>query len=102
MDRHPERATVEVLLRGIELSDSFGSPEPLAFWWTDPESGLWHRNSVDQLVAFLEDGSGRVLIEVDGRRVDVAVSGPDRQGRRVLRALVDGRWTDDLLALPRM
>lgn len=51
-----------------------------------------------QMTASIESGGGVYYLRVNGTRASIQVSAGD--GEPYLRAVVDGQWTDDLLALP--
>jgi hypothetical protein len=52
-------------------------------------------------VTWVEDENGKAYVEdARGNRADVLVVTPT-YGAKYLRTYADGRWTDNLLALPR-
>ena len=70
-------------------------------WWTDPASGQAGDNTRAQTVSWIEDKHGKAYVEDGpGNRADVGVITP-AYGPKYLRTHADGRWTDNLLALPR-
>ncbi|WP_375425445.1 hypothetical protein [uncultured Friedmanniella sp.] len=95
-------AEVEVVLRGVELVGGPGHVKPSALWWTGKVDGMLHRNTVAQFVTFIEHDGSTVVVDHEGRRLEVAVTAADRVGTKSLQARADGRWTGDLLTLPTM
>ena len=70
-------------------------------WWTNPASGKTGDNTRAQIVSWIEDKHGKAYVEDGlGNRADVGVVTP-ASGSKYLRTYADGRWTDNLLALPR-
>lgn len=70
-------------------------------WWIDPASGKTGDNARGEIVSWIEDENGKAYVEdAQGNRADVRVVAP-RYGEKYLRTYADGRWTDNLLALPR-
>lgn len=52
-------------------------------------------------MSWIEDKNGKAYVEdAQGNRADVLVIAPS-YGEKYLRTHADGRWTDNLLALPR-
>jgi len=70
-------------------------------WWTNPASGKTGDSSRAQIVTWIEEDDGKAYVD-DGRgnRANVLVVTP-KYGDKYLRTYADGRWTDNLLALPR-
>jgi hypothetical protein len=70
-------------------------------WWTNPASGKTGDNERSQVVDWIENKGGKAYVEDHyGYRADVRVVTP-AHGPKYLRTHADGRWTDNLLALPR-
>jgi len=70
-------------------------------WWTNPASGKVGDNTRSRIVSWIEDEHGKAYVEDrTGNRADVLVVTP-AGGPKYLRTYADGRWTDNLLALPR-
>lgn len=70
-------------------------------WWANPSSGATGDNTRAAVVSWIENEHGKAYVD-DGRgnRADVLVVTP-RYGDKYLRTYADGKWTDNLLALPR-
>lgn len=85
----------------IRLSGGQGHEHIVRLWWTNPANGKTGDNTRARLVAWIEDESGKAYVEdARGNRADVGVVTP-RSGPKYLRTHADGKWTDNLLALPR-
>ena len=70
-------------------------------WWTNPATGKTGDNTRAENVSWIENENGKAYVEdVTGHRADVLVITPS-YGEKYLRTYADGRWTDNLLALPR-
>lgn len=70
-------------------------------WWTNPADGKTGDNTRSQLVEWIEKESGKAYVDDQhGNRADVLVVTPT-VGQKYLRTYADGKWTDNLLALPR-
>jgi Protein of unknown function (DUF3892) len=67
----------------------------------DSGSGKAGDSTRTQIVSWIEDEHGKAYVEDGlGSRADVLVVTP-AYGPKYLRTYADGRWTDNLLALPR-
>lgn len=85
----------------IRQAGGTGHEHIIHLWWTDPASGKTGDNSRAQIVTWIEDEHGKAYVEDGlGNRADVLVVTP-AYGPKYLRTYADGRWTDNLLALPR-
>ena len=70
-------------------------------WWTNPADGKTDDNTSAEVVSWIEDKNGKAYVEDSGgNRTDVGVVTPS-VGSKYLRTYADGRWTNNLLALPR-
>lgn len=67
--------------------------------WTQDGAGSGESTRA-QLVTYIEDQSGSVYVSDGTTRVAVAVVTP-ASGPKYLRTHADGKWSDNLLALPR-
>jgi Protein of unknown function (DUF3892) len=85
----------------IELTGGTSHEHITHLWWTDPASGDTGDNSRQRLVTWIENENGKAYVDDGlGNRADVGVVSP--AGRdKYLRTYADGKWTDNLLALPR-
>jgi hypothetical protein len=70
-------------------------------WWTNPSTGKTGNNSRDEIIAWIEDHDGKAYVDEGGYRVNVYVRTP-ASGPKFLQTAADGRWLNNLLALPRM
>jgi len=78
-----------------------GHEHIMHLWWINPASGKTGDNARAQIVSWIEDKNGKAYVEDGlGNRADVGVITPT-YGPKYLRTYADGRWTDNLLALPR-
>ncbi len=92
---------MSIRITAIRQAGGQGHEHITHLWWTNPASGMTGDNTRAQIVAWIEDENGKAYVD-DGRgsRADVRVVTPQR-GNKYLRTWADGRWTDNLLALPR-
>lgn len=85
----------------IRQAGGTGDEHITHLWWTDPAAGQAGDNTRAQIVSWIEDKHGEAYVEDGlGNRADVGVVAPEH-GPKYLRTYADGRWTDNLLALPR-
>lgn len=90
-----------IKITAIRQSGGSGHEHITHLWWIDPASGKTGDNVRAQIVTWIEDEGGKAYAEDGaGNRADVAVITP-QHGSKYLRTQADGRWTDNLLALPR-
>jgi hypothetical protein len=90
-----------IRITAIRLSGGERHEHIVRLWWTNPADGNSGDNSRAELVTWIEDKNGKAYVE-DARsnRADVGVVKP-ASGPKYLRTHADGRWTNNLLALPR-
>ena len=90
-----------IRITAIRLAGGTSHEHITHLWWTNPATGKAGYSSRQQIVSWIENGDGKAYVD-DGRgnRADVGVVIP-RHGAKYLRTHADGRWTDNLLALPR-
>ena len=89
-----------IRITAVRLQGGNGHEHIVHLWWTNPANSKSGDNSRAQLVAWIEDEGGKAYVEDTHGRVDVGVVKPTH-GPKYLRTYADGRWTDNLLALPR-
>jgi uncharacterized protein DUF3892 len=90
-----------IRMTAIRLSGGQGHEHIVRLWWTDPADGDSGDNSRAEIVAWIEGKNGKAYVEdARGNRADVGVVTP-QVGAKYLRTYADGRWTNNLLALPR-
>ena len=69
-------------------------------WWSEAGTGKTGENTVAQMVEFIENQKGSAKVSDGKNTVDVGVVHPN-SGAAFIRTYADGKWTDNLLALPR-
>ena len=85
----------------IRQSGGTGHEHIVRLWWANPASGKSGDNARAEIVSWIETKNGKAYVEdARGDRADVLVITPSH-GEKYLRTHADGRWTDNLLALPR-
>jgi len=85
----------------IRLSGGTSHEHIVHLWWTNPSTGKTGDNTRAQLVDWIENENGKAYVEdAAGNRADVGVVEP-AYGPKYLRTYADGKWTNNLLALPR-
>lgn len=81
------------------LAGGTGHQHIVRLWWADAANDTGD-NSTAELVNWIENKSGSAYVEDGyGNRVSVGVVTP-QVGAKYLRTHADGKWTDNLLALP--
>lgn len=91
---------MSIRFTAIRLSGGSTHQHITRLWWTDPATNATGDNSRAELVAFVDQGGKAYVEDRFGNRVDVGVVTP-RVGEKYLRTHANGKWTDNLLALPR-
>jgi hypothetical protein len=90
-----------IRITAIRLTGGQGHEHISHLWWTNPADGKTGDNTRSQLVDWIEEENGKAYIDDQhGNRADVLVVTP-AVGQKYLRTYADGKWTDNLLALPR-
>lgn len=90
-----------IKITAIRQSGGTGHEHITHLWWVSPASGETGDDSRAGIVAWIENQNGKAYVEDgSGNRADVRVVHP-ASGTKYLRTHADGRWTDNLLALPR-
>jgi hypothetical protein len=84
----------------IRLSGGQAHEHIVHLWWADPATGLTGDDTRARLVSWVEDGGKAYVEDSSGNRADVGVWKP-AGGAKYLRTYADGKWTNNLLALPR-
>jgi hypothetical protein len=84
----------------IRLSGGTDHEHIVHLWWTNPSTGKSGDNTRASLVDWIENDNGKAYVEDGaGNRADVGVVAPTH-GAKYLRTHADGKWTNNLLALP--
>jgi len=92
---------VAIRITGIRQAGGAGHEHIVHLWWTNPATGQDGNSARASIVSWIEDDNGKAYTEDgQGNRADVLVVTP-AHGEKYLRTHADGRWTDNLLALPR-
>jgi hypothetical protein len=92
---------VAIRITDIRQEGGTGHEHISFLWWTNPSTGQDDRSTGASIVSWIEDKNGKAYVEdAHGNRADVLVVTPP-YGEKYLRTYADGRWTDNLLALPR-
>jgi hypothetical protein len=90
-----------IRITAIRQSGGTGHEHITDLWWTNPASDTAGENTRAEIVEWIEGKNGTAYVEDSrGARADVGVITP-QHGWKYLRTYADGRWTDNLLALPR-
>lgn len=90
-----------IRITAIRQAGGTGHEHIIHLWWTDPASGKTGDNTRAQVITWIEQEHGKAYVDDGlGNRADVLVVTPTN-GQKYLRTHADGRWTDNLLALPR-
>lgn len=85
----------------IRLSGGTSHEHIVHLWWTNPSTGATGDNTRSAIVSWIEDENGKAYVEDgSGNRADVGVVTP-QVGAKYLRTYADGKWTNNLLSLPR-
>ena len=90
-----------IRVTAIRLSGGQQHEHITHLWWTNPADGSTGDHTRAQLVSWIEDKNGKAYVEDrPGDRAEVGVVTP-KVGPKYLRTHADGKWTNNLLALPR-
>jgi hypothetical protein len=85
----------------VRVSGGTGHEHIVRLWWTNPATAASGDHSRAELVDWIENEGGKAYVEDGaGHRADVGVVTPT-YGAKYLRTYADGKWTNNLLALPR-
>lgn len=85
----------------VRLSGGTQHEHITRLWWVNPSTSQSGDNTRAELVAWIENEGGKAYVEDRaGNRADVGVVKP-ATGAKYLRTHADGKWTNNLLSLPR-
>jgi hypothetical protein len=85
----------------IRMSGGTRHEHIVRLWWINPATSVTGDNTRAELVDWIENEGGKAYVEDGaGNRADVGVVVP-AYGAKYLRSYADGKWTNNLLALPR-
>ncbi|HEV2345624.1 MAG TPA: DUF3892 domain-containing protein [Actinocrinis sp.] len=90
---------MSIQITRTELSGGSTHEHIVRLWWTNPSTNESGNNSRAEIVAWIENESGKAYTD-DGRghRADVLVRTSER-GVKYLQTRADGVWGNNLLAL---
>lgn len=92
---------MSIRITAIRLSGGENHEHIIRLWWINPADGQVGDNARSELVGWIEQDNGKAYVEDQlGNRAEVGVVTP-KVGQKYLRTYADGKWTDNLLALPR-
>jgi hypothetical protein len=86
-------------IAAIHLNGGFSHEHVRQVVWMNGSTHKSGINSTAQMVEFIEEKKGAVKVSDGTTAVEVGVVHP-KQGKPYLRTHKDGKWTDNLLALP--
>jgi hypothetical protein len=90
-----------IRITAIRLTGGQSHEHISRLWWTNPTDGKAGENTRSELVSWIEQEGGKAYVDDQrGNRANVLVVTPTF-GQKYLRTYADGKWTDNLLALPR-
>lgn len=90
-----------IQMTAIRLSGGTSHEHITHLWWVDPSKNQPGDNTRAQIVNWIDNEKGHAYVQdAYGNRVTVGVVTPQR-GEKYLRTHADGKWTDNLLSLPR-
>ena len=90
-----------IRITAVRLEGGQAHEHIVRLWWINPATSKTGDNSRAQLVSWIETQNGKAYVEdASGDRADVGVVTPT-YGDKYLRTYADGKWTNNLLALPR-
>jgi hypothetical protein len=70
------------------------------YGWVNESTGASDRSTRQQMIKFLEEDKGTAYVkDGQGNTAHIGVW-PSAAGNKYLRTYADGKWTDNLLALP--
>jgi hypothetical protein len=95
-----EHVTMSRRFTAIRLSGGTSHQHIIRLWWVDPASTQSDNDSRADLVSWIERGGSAYVEDSLDNRVSVGVVVP-QVGEKYLRTHADGKWTDNLLALPQ-
>jgi uncharacterized protein DUF3892 len=91
---------VAIRITAVRLEGGQAHEHIVRLWWINPATSKAGDNSRAELVSWIETQNGKAYVEdAHGDRADVGVVTPT-YGEKYLRTYADGKWTNNLLALP--
>jgi len=101
LSANQEGTSMAIRFIAIRLSGGTGHEHIAHLWWTNPGTSKSGDNTRAELVNWIENDGGKAYVEDGaGHRADVGVVAP-AYGAKYLRTHADGKWTNNLLSLPR-
>lgn len=89
-----------IRITAIRLSGGTTHEHIVHLWWTNPATSERGDGTRAEVVSMVEQGTKAYVDDAHGNRADVRVVTP-ATGAKYLRTYADGKWTDNLLALPQ-
>ena len=88
-----------IYIRAVHMVGSVGHEHIASVCWLNGDSGISKRITTDAMINFIDAPN---VVKVGGSDGPVAVGVVRPPGRKpYLRTHADGKWNDNLLALPR-
>ncbi len=89
-----------IRITAIRLAGGTSHEHITRLWWTNPATGTSGDNSRAEIVQWIEAGNEAYVQDSYGSRAEVRVVKP-AYGEKYLRTMANGKWTDNLLSLPK-
>ena len=92
-----------IVFTARQMSGGTGHEHVSALEWKDTVQGTSNSMDIDRATKWLDTAGSRAYVEDrarPGHYVEAHVVKPAAGGRWHIRTAADGRWTDNLLALP--
>ena len=87
-----------VYITAVHMSGGTGHEHIASVKWTNPDTGATGQNTKSEMVDYIDNKKG--VAKVRSGTTEVMV-GTVNGTPKYLRTYADGKWTDNLLALPR-
>ncbi len=91
-----------IVFVGREMTGGSGHEHVTALYWIDTPSTVENRSVIEEITRWLDISTNHAFVEDrarPGHYVEAYVVKP-ANGRWYVRTYADGRWTDNILALP--
>ena len=87
-----------VRITAIHMSGGTNHEHIASVKWVNPDNNQTGQSTRAEMVTFIDDKGGKAFVS-DGR--NKAYVGVIKANPKYIRTHADGKWTDNLLALPR-